>query len=184
MVRNREEAAQAAEATTENIPGYCQYHTRLWFDVESVGDVDKDGASDAEDGWKSEPASAKHSDRNPPRGTPVTYLGGSKDNGHRAMSLGGGKIRTTDGAGSGRVATVDLAWPEREWGVRYVGWSDTMNGVLIPAAPEEETRGKKVDEALDALAVAEKRAKDGTERDTLIKRAIRILKKIPLIKRG
>lgn len=137
-MRNREEGARVAEADNFNTPGFCQFQTREWLDAPSAGDFDGDGAADAEDGWKREPASAKRFDRRPPRGVPVTWLGGSKDNGHRALSLGGGKIRSTDAAGLGHVATVDLDWVERNWGLAYAGWSTTMNGVPIPLPPAPE----------------------------------------------
>lgn len=181
MVNNRAEAVEAALRTTHNVPNTCQLVTRGWFNAPSVGDFDGDGAADAEDGWKSEPLSARHSDRNPPAGVPVSYLGGSRDNGHRAISLGNGKIRSTDAGGSGRTATVDLAWPERTWGLKYVGWSETIDGIPIPPIPPTgpKTRGANIDEALKRLARAEKLAKDGTARDTRLKRAIAVLKRIP-----
>lgn len=133
MVRNRDEAVKAALATEHNIPDGCQVTTRGWFDVPSVGDYDGDGRADAEDGWKSEPDKWKHvGDRNPPKGVPVSYLGGSHGDGHRAESLGNGKIRSTDANGMGNTATVDLDWPEKVWGLKYVGWSESCDGVLIP----------------------------------------------------
>lgn len=144
MVRNREEAVQAALSTTRNVPRTCQLVTRGWFAAPSVGDFDGDGAADAEDGWKQEPAWAKHADRKPPRGTPVAWGGGSEDNGHRAISLGpvgpGGlyMIRSTDAGGSGITATVPLNYPEVKWGMPYLGWSETISGVKIPLPPVPE----------------------------------------------
>jgi hypothetical protein len=182
-MRNREEAAQAAEATVTNTPDACQAQTRAWFDAPSVGDYDGDGAADAEDGWKSEPSEYKHpGDRNPPRGVPVSYVGGSHDNGHRAISLGNGKIRSTDAGGRGVVATVPLDWPEKAWGLTYVGWSETCDGYYIPLPPPPAppTRGPRVDEALTDLQRAERHAPDGTKRDTLLKHAIKVLSKIPV----
>jgi hypothetical protein len=139
MVYDREQAAKRAEAATTNVPDTCQLWTRSMFGVPSVGDFDGDGAADAEDGWKSELTQHRHDgDRRPPRGVPVSYLGGSKDNGHRAVSLGPingtWMIRSTDAGGSGHIATVPLNWPERVWGLQYVGWSETCDGVLIPVA--------------------------------------------------
>lgn len=135
MVRNREEAASAAENTHRNKPGMCQQVTRGWLLGPSAGDRDFDGDADAVDGWKSEPAHARHGDRNPPRGVPVSWSGGKNGFGHRALSLGNGKIRTTDGDGEGVVATRDLGWPEREWGLTYLGWSETITGQDIPLPP-------------------------------------------------
>lgn len=130
---DRAQAVERAKASTTNVPNTCQLWTRTMFGAPSAGDFDGDGASDAEDGWKSEPAKYKHpGDRNPPAGVPVSYGGGSADNGHRAISLGGGMIRSTDAAGWGHVGTVPLDWPEKTWGLTYLGWSDTCDGWLIP----------------------------------------------------
>jgi hypothetical protein len=163
-MRNREEAARAAEADKLNTPGFCQLVTRTWLDAPSAGDFDGDGAADAEDGWKREPANAKRFDRNPPRGTPVTWLGGSRDNGHRALSLGNGMIRSTDAGGSGRIATVPLSWVERNWGLAYAGWSTTMNGVLIPSPvtptpPKQEKPPTRVSRARKLLVEAYEKAR-------------------------
>jgi hypothetical protein len=114
----------------------CQSWTRTIFGAPSVGDVDHDRDADAVDGWKSEPTSKRHTDRHPPRGVPVAWGGGSHGNGHRAVSLGNGKIRSTDAGGRGRVATVDLDWPEKAWGLTYLGWSETISGLEIPV-PEK-----------------------------------------------
>lgn len=135
MVYNREEAAKRAEASTTNTYGLCQLWTRTQYGAPSVGDQDGDGDADAVDGWKSEPLSERHTDRNPPRGVPVSWSGGSRGFGHRAISLGNGKIRSTDAGGAGKVATVSLDWPEKTWGMRYLGWSDTISGIVIPLPP-------------------------------------------------
>lgn len=139
MVYDREEAAQNALAQRTNAPGMCQQITRGWFGVPSVGDFDGDGRADAEDGWKSEPVRYRHpGDRNPPRGVPVSFLGGSRDDGHRAASLGGGLIRsidfdtTTKRYKAGTTGTGTIAEIERALGVTYAGWSETCDGVLIP----------------------------------------------------
>ena len=185
MVFNREEAAKRAEAARTNTPGTCQMWTRNIFGAESAGDRDRDGDADAVDGWLSEPPSHRHpGDRNPPRGVPVAFSGGSRGFGHRAVSLGGGKIRSTDmtssGYKAGVVGTTTIAQIERSMGVRYLGWSNTITGHLIPMPkpPPPPTRGPRVDEALTKLQRAEKRSKEGTERDTLLDRAIRALKRI------
>lgn len=129
----RAEVVERALASKINVPDTCQLWTREIFGAPSVGDFDGDGAADAEDGWKSEPPKFKHAgDRNPPAGVPVSYGGGSRDNGHRAISLGNGMIRSTDAGGHGKVATVPLDWPEKAWGLTYLGWSDTCDGWLVP----------------------------------------------------
>jgi hypothetical protein len=138
MVRSREQAAKSALSSSRNAPGTCQLWTRERFGAPSAGDVDRDGDADAVDGWKKEPKDKRHpGDRHPPRGVPVAWSGGSHGHGHRAISLGHGKIRSTDARGSGRVATVDLDWPEKHWGLHYLGWSETIDGNEIPLSEKK-----------------------------------------------
>ena len=178
MINNREEAARLAEASTTNVPGACQAWTRQKFNAPSAGDQDHDGDADAVDGWKSEPVGSRHTDRHPPRGVPVSWAGGSKGHGHRAVSLGGGKIRTSDGAGAGHVATRDLSWPETQWGLRYLGWSDTIDGLTIPIPPKPVlTRGARVDSAIKSLTKARNSAKS-RRRKLLLNAALTSLKQI------
>ena len=187
MVLNREEAALAAERTKTNVPGTCQLVVRGWFDAPSVGDFDGDGAADAEDGWKSEPTSARHTDKNAPRGVPGAYVGGRNDFGHRTISLGGGVWRSTDFNGvtkryqAGVVGNGTVDEIGRAMGVTWAGWSETIDGIHIPLPPPAgpQTRGDRVDAALRKLKAAERLAKEGTERDTLLDRAIKVLTKIP-----
>ena len=162
-MRNREQAVEAALADKLKTPRYCQLVTRTWYDAPSAGDVDGDGAADAEDGWKREPLSARRYDRNPPRGVPVTWLGGSQDNGHRAISLGNGMIRSTDAAGTGRIGTVPLEWVEKNWGMAYAGWSTTMNGYDIPMPPEKNPKPKSKPKPPTLVEKARKRLVEALE---------------------
>lgn len=131
MVYSRGEGvARALKSTTYPI-GMCYKWTREMFGLPAVGDRDGDGDADAVDGWKA--TTHKHAgDRKPPAGVPVFWSGGSKGHGHAAISLGGGKIRSIDANGFGRVGTVDLGWVEREWGLHYLGWSEDLGGTVIP----------------------------------------------------
>lgn len=147
MVRNREEAASAAERSQTNKVGTCQLWTRTQFDAPSAGDRDGDRDADAVDGWLSEPSATKHyGDRNPPRGVPVAFKGGSKDFGHRAISLGNGRIRSTDMSDdglryqAGNVGTTTIAAIERAMGVVYLGWTPTITGQTIPLPPVKPTQ--------------------------------------------
>lgn len=166
---DRAEIVARAKASTTNVPNTCQLWTRTICGAPSAGDFDGDGAADAEDGWKSEPAKYRHpGDRNPPAGVPVSYGGGSRDNGHRAITLGNGMIRSTDAAGWGRVGTVPLDWPEKTWGLTYLGWSDTCDGWLIPEPPapkppkpEPLSREQKANVIRRQARQAEKRGYDG-----------------------
>ncbi len=186
MLYDREEIAQRAEAARTNEPGTCQLWARTMAGAPSAGDVDRDGDYDAVDGWKKEPESAKHYDRNPPRGVPVAFSGGSRGYGHRAISLGGGKIRSTDmsstGYRSGVVGTTTIEQIERSMGVHYSGWSSTFSALPIPLpGPAKQTRpdrGENVNVAIRKLA----KAKGSGQRGTLIERAKAALKKIKPVK--
>ena len=150
MVLSREAAARAAEKKKTNDVGMCQSVTRSYYNAPSVGDYDGDGAADAEDGWKREPSSARRTDRNPPRGVPVSFVGGRKDNGHRAISLGGGVIRSTDFNGStkrfaaGTMGNGTIAEIEKAMGVTYVGWSTTISGIEIPTEEPNVTEALRI----------------------------------------
>lgn len=175
-ILDREAAVQRALASTTNKPGYCQQWTHDLYNAPSAGDVDHDGDADAVDGWLSEAAAHRHTDRKPPRGTPVAWSGGSHGNGHRAISLGPDKagvyhIRSTDAGGPGVVATVPLDWPERTWGLKWLGWSDTIDGQPIPLP--KRTRGWRVDKAIGRLRHAD--PNPDTRRGTLISRALKAL---------
>lgn len=122
--------AQSAKKATDNAkryttcqPGQCLKYTRTWLEIGSY-------YGDATTAWKN--AAKKHTDRNPPAGAPVFWTGGNKGYGHAALSLGNGKIRTTDAPSSGKVTTQDLSWPANAWGLKYAGWTEDVNKVTIP----------------------------------------------------
>lgn len=117
------QAVANANAYVSCIPGLCLKYTRTWLMIDSR-------YQSAAVSWYE--ADRQHAgDRNPPTGAPVFWTGGSKGYGHIALSVGNGKIRSTD-IPSGKVATVDLDYVERFWGQKYMGWSEDLNGVLIP----------------------------------------------------
>jgi hypothetical protein len=178
MVRSAEEAAKLAENTFNNKPGTCQLWTRTMLDAPSAGDRDGDGDADAVDGWKSEPTSAKHKDRNPPRGMPVAFSGGSRGFGHRAISLGDGKIRSTDMVGDryvpGKVGTTTIAALERAMGITYLGWSETITGLTIPVdkpKPPVEQPEPDAEPVTDPLTGD----RDKTKHSWRVARAIKLL---------
>lgn len=117
-------AARNAENDRTNLPGMCAQQCRQWADIPAR-------YGDAITMWLN--ANDRHfGDRNPPRGSFVFWSGGSSGHGHIAMSLGKGKVRSTDAGGRGRVATVDLGWVERNWHQTYKGWSWDVNEVTVP----------------------------------------------------
>jgi hypothetical protein len=71
-----------------------------------------------------------HSDGSPPAGTPVYFLGSK--HGHVALSVGGGRIRSTDWPSSNRISEVKISELSQKWGRRYAGWASDMAGHPIP----------------------------------------------------
>lgn len=144
-LRNREEAAQAAEAKKINREGMCQSITRGYYMGASAGDRDHDGDADAVDGWLSEPAHAKHpGDRKPPRGVPLYFRNAHKNgHGHRCISVGdhNGVARSSDfdthtkRYHAGVMGTGTIEEIERAMDLVYVGWSETITGKQIPLPP-------------------------------------------------
>lgn len=108
--------------------GYCQKYVRdpCWRVPSLYGS--------AIDAWNG--ARYKHKgDRNPPEGAPCYYSGGQY--GHAVISVGGGRIRSTDCTTATHVNDTDLGWPERAWGYKYLGWTEDINGVHLPLPNEE-----------------------------------------------
>jgi hypothetical protein len=118
------ETVAAAEASSYNVPGQCLGWTREQADIPSLYD-------DAASAW--EHATDRHpGDTTPPKGAAVYWLGGSSGHGHVAISLGDGRVRSSDAGGYGVVGTIQLQRLTREWGLEYAGWSDSINGYRIP----------------------------------------------------
>lgn len=129
MVRNAEQTATTAENRSSNPPGYCLQWSRECADIAAL-------YPDAATAWRY--AIHRHKgDRKPPRGAMVYWLGGSSGYGHIAVSVGDGRIRSTDAGGAGHVATVDVGWPESHWGLPYAGWADNVNDVIVPGVGDE-----------------------------------------------
>ena len=122
-------------------PGMCLKYTRTWLEIGSY-------YGSAADAW--EGALFRHpGDRHPPSGAPVFYQGGQ--HGHVALSVGSGKVRSTDRPSSGNVSTVALSDPEHAWGYPYLGWTEDLNGVSIPyleAPPPAPPAPPKDDDAM------------------------------------
>lgn len=135
---DRKQIAQRARAAIgrPNTVGMCQAWTRGITGHDAVGDVDGDGDADAVDGWKSEPEQYRHSDiHNAPAGVPGAWSGGRKGFGHRAISVGNDRWASTDAPVSGRIGIVPTSFFEDQWGMKPLGWSESMSGELIPKAP-------------------------------------------------
>lgn len=92
------------------------------------------------DAWRQ--AKYKHrGDRKPPAGVPVFWNHGySNTYGHVAISLGGGRIRSTDWPFKGQVGETTIDELSRRWGREYLGWSEDLCGVRIPGFPRAAPR--------------------------------------------
>lgn len=173
-MRTATQAIAAAKSARRYHRGWCQNWTHNLYLAPAAGDRDHDGDADAVDGWKSESPSARFTDRKPMIGAPVAWSGGSSNFGHRAICVGYNAkgepmIRSTDAGGPGVIATRPLSWFEKEWHLKYLGWSKTITGKKIvglkpgpnPAAPAK-TRGPHVDAAIAELNAGLKLATEGS----------------------
>jgi cell wall-associated NlpC family hydrolase len=78
--------------------------------------------------WRA--AESKHKgDAVPPAGVPVFWSGGGP--GHVALSLGDGWVLTSDYPSSGRVTRVPISAINSAWHLRYLGWTDDLEGVIV-----------------------------------------------------
>ena len=137
IIRSAKQALAVADNTTKCEVNSCQRITQSYYRVFGTPDLDKDKDNDAIDGWLSEPKSARHlGDLKPPAGFPVAFKGG--EHGHRAISRGGGMIRSTDFNGTtkrfeaGVLGNGTIAEVAKAMGKTYVGWSETIGGHPIP----------------------------------------------------
>lgn len=124
MANDSETTARNAEQTHSNDAGMCLQWSRQRAAIASR-------YPDAATAWRNT-INPHPGDRKPPRGAMVYWTGGSQGFGHIAPSLGNGNVRSTDSGGKGKPATVDIGWPERNWGMKYAGWAWDVNGVTIP----------------------------------------------------
>lgn len=193
-MRTATQAIAAAKSARSFPPARCQTWTRNLYLAPAAGDQDGDGDADAVDGWKSEPSSARFADRKPMIGAPVAWSGGSANFGHRAICVGYNAkgqpmIRSTDAGGRGVIATRPLIWFEKEWHLKYLGWSKTITGKKIvglkappkPAAPAK-TRGQHVDAAIAELNAGLKLTTEGSAANLRLRKGLFQLRTIfPII---
>lgn len=107
--------------------GLCAKTVWLSLDVPPLG-----AASASIAAGKVRHAGKLHTSHTPPRGAVVLWTGGSHGYGHAALSLGHGKILTTDPPGHpGGVGVQPLNMPQVRWGLHYAGWT-TWWGVQLP----------------------------------------------------
>lgn len=124
MANSASKALSIFNSWTYNEPGMCLKETRSAYAIGSK-------YGNATEAWNA--TKHKHSgDTTPPVGAPVWWTGGSKGYGHVAIYAGNGNVRSTDAGGSGKMGTKPLSWFASAWGLKYAGWSEDLNGVMIP----------------------------------------------------
>lgn len=112
-------AVSRAQSDDTNVPGMCLNQVSRWYGGPGIGNADN-----ATEAWNK--SKKKHrGDRNPPAGVPVYWLGGD---GHVALSLGGGMVRTTDWPKRGKIGTVSIGNLTRALGKPYAGWAEDLWG--------------------------------------------------------
>jgi len=180
MVYDAETTARRAEQDPTNDPGYCLQWCRQKAGIDAL-------YGDAATAW------AHTHDRHPgaldpPRGALAYWTGGSQGYGHIAVSVGGGKVRSTDAGGWGYVATVPLSWVHNHWGLPFAGWAWDVNETTIPhdtgdeMTPEDWDKLRDIvrDEVRDALNdqrpsyVSAFLAGEVNDADDTVKRALRL----------
>lgn len=90
------------------------------------------GANSAIEAWNATRPGDRHTDT-PPAGVPVFWRGGHY--GHAALSMGDGKILSTDIRRAGKVDIVPIELVHQRWGYELLGWTETLNGKRVWAAP-------------------------------------------------
>lgn len=128
VVQNANDAIDNANSYANCEPGYCLKYVRTWLEIPSL-------EATAFDAWKG--AKHKHpNDRNPPRGAPLFWQSSASGSGAGHIALcKGDSMRTTDKP-TGVVANDDGSWPRNQWGQTYLGWTEDVNGILIPYLTE------------------------------------------------
>lgn len=133
---NGDAAIQWMRAKVTNVPGSCL--NTIWQAYGSHLSVGPHAGQypDAIDGWRY--ATRKHpGDPTPPAGFPVyfdaltrpRYAGDTNyASGDIVLSLGGGQVICTDGAGAGRISVMSITQRARQIGRTYLGWAEDFLG--------------------------------------------------------
>lgn len=136
---NGDAAVAAMNARVTNVPGTCL--NTCWQAYGSHPSIGPHAGQypDAINGWQY--ATKRHpGDYNPPAGYPVYFDALSRPryagdtnyaSGDVVISIGGGRVRCTDGAGSGRMGTMTIAQRAAQIGRTYLGWTEDFLGYDI-----------------------------------------------------
>lgn len=105
-----------------NWTGKCLAFTRSCLGVPAL-------YGDARIAWSHVAIGDRHGGVEPPPGVPVFWSVGT--HGHVALSAGGGWCISTDILRVGWADRVRIATITQRWGARYLGWTETLNGVRV-----------------------------------------------------
>lgn len=123
--RTPAQAIAFARRTTTFDEGMCLVFVRTAFDVPA-----RFGSAAA--AWVG--AELKHpvsSGMQVPRGAPVFWTGGSKGFGHVAIGTGNGMCWSSDAAGAGRTAKVNIDELTTRFRIDFKGWTEDVNGIRV-----------------------------------------------------
>lgn len=133
LARARSERRAPTAAAPRLWRGLCLAFTRTTLGV----DAKHPSAIEA---WRATPAAQRHDHDdgdagNPPPGVPLYWSGGKY--GHVALSAGNGWCWSTDIRRRGKVDRVRISLIHQRWGLAYLGWCESINGVRVypPTAP-------------------------------------------------
>lgn len=157
MVNDAEKTAKTAESHKTWSTGMCLEFSRTMAGIGSR-------FPDASTAWRN--VDNPQHNKDAPRGAFVYWTGGSKGYGHIAVSVGNGRIRSTDADGPGKVETVDIDWISRNWGLPYAGWADNVNGVKVPQ-PEKDDDDMQLSDPIQDWSPDDGKGPDTTVGKTL-----------------
>lgn len=150
--------AALAQVGKARYSSMCQAFCVLTAGTGPVGDYDGDRAADAQDGFKK----ARDKGRvvlakdigsllDVPAGTFAYWEGGSHGYGHAAITIGGGKIVSTDAPTWGRIGIVPIGWIATHWrnGLVFRGYAVVEgNGHrMVDKVPPRPTTDPKLNPA-------------------------------------
>lgn len=120
-------AAKEAAAASANWSGLCLKFVRTMFGVAGRYPT----AYSAWQGAGGAKGANTHTLMAPPANVPVFWSGGAHGYGHIAIADGRGNVYSTDIRRKGKVDLVPISEIHRKWGLKLLGWSETINGVRV-----------------------------------------------------
>jgi hypothetical protein len=113
----------------DGIAGHCLKNVADAFDApHGVPDA---YASWVKAGGAKGPNTHTSTTENPPPNVPIYWSGGHHGDGHVAISDGAGWCWSTEQPTAGKFRRCRVSDIHREWGLTYLGWSETINGKRI-----------------------------------------------------